>query len=330
MTKKSKTLPDWYPLKVYSQDLQPAEWAREIRARIEFFEIYIEEKDPDWLLPKGERYKEKHDSLKSERNNLPATWLKWFISIADPSNEDAPVGKLSYVDKDLICSQLEEPNHEQAEQAIKLMTGREGLQLGTSLSENKDLLFSTFHKLALLHYEAFMSDVVLVEERDKLLDSLSRRSPLLHSVLLDILDSSKPLPEPYQDKPYHECLVENRENISFIGGLMAPIDRVWVGIDMSLDDKTILADMKQKLKQFRTDPRGGKKIPQAVINKWNKYKLLQVLDLYIWAHINDYSYTRSFIVETLWPYSDHDEESLRNTIEPLLRDVFTWSTLKRL
>lgn len=319
MTKKTKSLPVWYPLDIYSKDLSQAEWAKEITFRLKFLELHVEGKDPPMVSPWGQPLL---DWVYSERKDLSSAWVQWFATKGDlPDKVYMLRGDDDfYVDGDT--------GRTPQDQAVKVMTGYDAIYLGSALAENKALLASAFNEMAEFFHDEICKDANAYTKGYEL-GRIQYVAPLVCQAIQHIEET--PITDIEKDRPYYEFLDENKDKESVFAQVTAPTEHAWIGVDLGLDDDTILDGMRQKLKQIRGVPELGKRISQNELNKWRKYEILQVFDLNLWADINGINYTRSFIANTIWPHSEVDTvEQLRRPIESKIKEVFNWDTVTRL
>jgi hypothetical protein len=339
MPKKSDPLPEWFQLRTYKMDLSPVEWAIQIEKRIDFKERYITKESPLWEDEKQRK------TLENDLIDLPTTWKELFISPSD-----------NY-DMDLYFSRIYENHKAQynKNEAVVIMRGKDTLSLAAALSENQELLISTFIRLASLYETSVLFELDSEKEKQKMLNDLHKESPLLHSVVLETMDKGysprevMELSKSYIKKTYLECLIEHPDKPAVSTLTNFDKRRLWVGINTEIDNETILEELGQKLNEFRDknkkheettqsgfDDLGSKlpslrgknkpreKITQKELDKWKRYGILIIFDLTIWADINNLYFTDSTIANAACASFEIDAVShLRKTARPKMQEVFT-------
>lgn len=328
MPKKSAPLPDWFPLDSYSMNLTPTQWAIQLDSRRKFYENYISLTAPDW------QDDEKKQQLKLDCEDLPTTWKKYFVSTGNPYDHDFFGSEISLTDFEMYFNST----HDQYKQniAVGIMRGVDALRLAAALSENQELLVSTFQGLASL-YESSLLQGINSDEVDKRLDNLRIKSPMIYLAVLATMGkkysrkAAIKRQEPYRDKTYLECLFENASSSTLFTQANFDSSRLWVGLDTELDDEAILDELRQKLPRFRGKKKPTEKITQNELDKWKSYGILQIFDLEIWGLICNLDFTDNLIAEAIWPFSEIDNtvNRLRKTAKPKMQEVFSSTDIVR-
>ncbi len=86
-----------------------------------------------------------------------------------------------------------------------------------------------------------------------------------------------------------------------------------VAVNLEFDDKTLKDAFSKWLAEARQeegDPKIKRQFTTTDFIKWNKYKVLQVFDLDMWAFLSGTKITDNAIASVLWPDNDKDAEDI--------------------
>ena len=85
-----------------------------------------------------------------------------------------------------------------------------------------------------------------------------------------------------------------------------------ITVDLGFDDKTIINDFSNWLKEQREDSEKILKKPftDKDFNDWKRYKVLEVFDLDLWSEFYGIKITDAAMAKALWPDSDSDAEEI--------------------
>ncbi len=172
-------------------------------------------------------------------------------------------------------------------------------------------------------------------------------------ILPDIINNpEKSIPKGYETKAL-DLLADDDVNDWFSGDAFKCWSGVnpWLGwgaaraihgrpitVDTSLDDKTLVDSFKMWLKMVREEEsrKAAKPFTSKDFDRWNRYKILQVLDIDVWSKITGNKITDSALAGFLWPDNDLDAEDispldrLRKVTRKTITSVISTKTLRRL
>lgn len=113
--------------------------------------------------------------------------------------------------------------------------------------------------------------------------------------------------------------------------LLLKTGRSVVCLDLdNYSDKDILKDLKNKLPLLReqmTPLKNSKGIRGGDLEKIFEYKIIQLIDLHIWATLEDASIPLRVFASVLWPFGDKGELDLLRTVIPHAKKVINHTYL---
>ena len=92
---------------------------------------------------------------------------------------------------------------------------------------------------------------------------------------------------------------------------------------MNFSDNAIIEDLKKHLKflrQITNHPPIFNK-PKEFIEKIKQYKIIQLMDLIIWARLNDHTLEKNMLEQLLYRNGSFENDRLTDTILPLSKSL---------